>query len=194
MRLPGSSSPGGQLADPKTSFQAVQDGLMQGGLGISTYVPNLVPSLNTIYSTIVFVDDPVAATGAAVETMTLDCPSCLEEFKKINALPLSGWTSSPYQLACTSPIKSLADLKGKRVRATGGNAEMVKIVWRCAGGCNSRGSRWPAATRRSGLPARRSCLAEDLWLRRRGQACHVHAARTDRARGCDVESRYRGTR
>lgn len=118
--------PGGQLADPKTSFQAVQDGLMQGGLGISTYVPNLVPSLNTIYSTIVLVDDPVAATGAAVETMTLDCPSCLEEFKKINALPLSGWTSSPYQLACTSPIKSLSDLKGKRVRATGGNAEMVK--------------------------------------------------------------------
>ena len=54
--------PGGQLADPKTSFQAVQDGLMQGGLEISTYVPNLVPSLNTIYSTIVFVDDTVAAS------------------------------------------------------------------------------------------------------------------------------------
>ena len=120
--------PGGQLADPKGSFQAVQDGLIQGALGISTYVPNLVPSLNTIYSTIVFVDDPVAATGAAVETLTLNCPSCLEEFKKINALPLAGWTSSPYQLACTAPIKNLADLKGKRVRATGGNADFMKAL------------------------------------------------------------------
>lgn len=120
--------PGGQLADPKATFQAVQDGLMQGGLGISTYVPNLVPSLNTIYSTIVFTDDTVAASGAALETVTLNCPSCLEEFKKINAIPLSGWTSSPYQLACTSPIKSLADLKGKRVRATGGNAEFMKAA------------------------------------------------------------------
>ena len=120
--------PGGQLADPKTTFQAVQDGLMQGGLGISTYVPNLVPSLNTIYSTIVFTDDTAAASGAALETMTLNCPSCMEEFKKINAIPLSGWTSSPYQLACTSPVKSPADLKGKRVRATGGNAEFIKAA------------------------------------------------------------------
>jgi TRAP-type transport system periplasmic protein len=118
--------PGGQLADPKATYQAVQDGLMHGGLAISNYVPNLVPSLNTIYSTIVFTDDPVAASGAALETMTLNCPSCLEEFKKINALPLAGWTSSAYHLACTSPVKSLSDLKGKRVRATGGNAEMVK--------------------------------------------------------------------
>ncbi|HEY4775243.1 MAG TPA: TRAP transporter substrate-binding protein DctP [Xanthobacteraceae bacterium] len=119
--------PGGQLADPKATFQAVQDGLMHGGLGISTYVPNLIPSLNTIYSTIVFVDDTVAASGAALETYTLNCPSCIEEFKKINAVALSGWTSSPYQLACTSPVKTLADLKGKRVRATGGSNEMMQM-------------------------------------------------------------------
>ena len=119
--------PGGQLADPKATFQAVQDGLMHGGLGISVTVPNLIPSLNTLYSTIVFVDDTVAASGAALETYTLNCPSCIEEFKKINAVALSGWTSSPYQLACTSPVKTLADLKGKRVRATGGSNEMMQM-------------------------------------------------------------------
>src|SRR5690606_15362129 len=66
--------PGGQIADPKTTFNAVETGLMQAGLGISTYVPNLVPSLNTIYSTVVFGDDVVATSAAAVETLTLDCP------------------------------------------------------------------------------------------------------------------------
>jgi TRAP-type C4-dicarboxylate transport system substrate-binding protein len=120
--------PGGQLADPKATFQAAGEGLMQAGLGISTYVPNLVPSLNTIYSTIVFGDDVVAATGAAVETLTLHCPSCIAEFKKINLVPISGWTSSSYMLACREPVKSLADLKGKRVRATGGSTELMTIA------------------------------------------------------------------
>src|SRR5690606_2240819 len=103
-------------------------GLMQAGLGISTYVPNLVPSLNTIYSTVVFGDDVVATSAAAVETLTLDCPSCLEEFKNINIVPLSGWTSSPYVFACTSPVQSMADLKGKRIRGTGGNVALVEML------------------------------------------------------------------
>ncbi len=120
---------GGQLANPKESFQATTDGLIQGALGISTYVPNLVPSLNTIYQTIQFGTDVVPATGAAMETLTLECPSCLEEFKKINIVPLSGWTSSNYYIACREPIKSVEDLKGKRVRGTGGNA----VLWQTAG-------------------------------------------------------------
>jgi TRAP-type transport system periplasmic protein len=120
--------PGGQLADPKSTFQAAGQGLMQAGLGISTYVPNLVPSLNTIYSTIVFGDDVVAASGAALETLTLHCPSCIAEFKKINLVPLAGWTSSPYMLACREPVKSMADLKGKRVRATGGSTVLMTMA------------------------------------------------------------------
>ena len=118
---------GGQLADGKSTFTAVQDNLMQGGLAIATYVPNLVPSLGTIYNTVVLGhNDVVAATGAALETFYLNCPSCIEEFKALNSVPLSGWTSSAYLLACREPIKTLADIKGKRVRATGGNAELLR--------------------------------------------------------------------
>jgi TRAP-type C4-dicarboxylate transport system substrate-binding protein len=120
--------PGGQLADPKATFQAAGDGLMTAGLGIVTYVPNLIPSLNAIYSTIVFGQDVVAATGAAAETVALHCPSCIAEAKKINLVLLSGWTSSPYQLTCREPVKSLADLKGKRVRATGGSVELMSML------------------------------------------------------------------
>jgi TRAP-type transport system periplasmic protein len=120
--------PGGQLADPKATYQAAADGLIQAGLGISTYVPNLAPSVTAIYSTVVFGDDVVAASGAALETMTLHCPSCIAEFKKANLVPLSGWTSAPYMLACREPVKSMADLKGKRVRATGGSAELLSMA------------------------------------------------------------------
>src|SRR5262245_7510481 len=81
--------PGGQIADAKATFTAVKDGLMQGGLGIVTYVPNALPSVYAIYSTIIFGDnDPVAATLAALETIYLHCPTCLEEAKKYNAVLL----------------------------------------------------------------------------------------------------------
>ena len=60
--------------------------------------------------------------------MYLRCPSCLEELRKNNSVPLGGWTSSAYLLACTAPVKSPADLKGKRVRATGGNAELMRAA------------------------------------------------------------------
>jgi len=118
---------GGQIADGKGTFAAVKDGLMQAGLGIVTYSPNTIPSVYAIYSTVVLGhNDVVAATGAALEVMYLRCPSCLEEFRRNNSVPLGGWTSSAYVLACTSPIKSPADLKGKRVRATAGNADLMK--------------------------------------------------------------------
>jgi TRAP-type transport system periplasmic protein len=120
---------GGQIADGKTTFTAVRDGLMQAGLAIVTYAPNAIPSLYAIYSTIIFGEnDPVAASGAALETLYLNCPSCLEEFKAYNAVPISGWTSSSYVLACREPIRTLAELKGKRIRATGGSAEMFKLA------------------------------------------------------------------
>jgi TRAP-type transport system periplasmic protein len=120
---------GGQIADAKATFTAVKDGLMQGGLGIVTYVPNAIPSVYAIYSTNIFGEsDPVAASGAALETMYLRCPSCLEELRKQNSVVLAGWTTSAYMLTCREPLRTIADLKGKRVRATGGNAEMLKMA------------------------------------------------------------------
>ena len=121
--------PGGQLADGKTTFTAVKDGLIQAGLAVPTYVPNTVPALFMIYSTVVLGhNDVVATSAAAMETVYFNCPECLEEVKKLNAVPIGGWTTSAYVLACREPVKSLADLKGKRIRATGGNAEMFKMA------------------------------------------------------------------
>ena len=139
-----------------------EDGLIQGALGISTYVPNVVPSLNTIYSTIVFVDDPVAATALRLRLIRSTVLPVIEEFKKINFVALSGWTSRRISSPARAPIKSLADLKGKRVRATGGNTELMQIARRRAGGGHPCRGVWAAATRRAGLPVRRPFLAEDF--------------------------------
>jgi TRAP-type C4-dicarboxylate transport system substrate-binding protein len=120
--------PGGQIADGKGTFNAVKDGLMQGGLAIAVYVPNVVPSNALLYSTVIPGDDVVAATGAGTEVMLLNCPSCLEEYKKINALPLSPYSGAASVFMCTKPVKTVEELKGKRIRATGAAVELVNIA------------------------------------------------------------------
>jgi TRAP-type transport system periplasmic protein len=119
---------GGQLAGPKESFQATTDNVIQGALGIIIYAPNLAPSLNAIYNYLVFEGGSIAASPAALETMTLDCPGCLDEFRKMNLVPLAGWTTSQYYLACTQPYGKLEDLKGKRIRGTGGPAQLWELA------------------------------------------------------------------
>ena len=103
---------------------------MAAGLGIVTYSPNTIPSVYAMYSTVILGhNDVVAATGAALEVLYLRCPSCLEEFRRNNSVPLGGWTSSAYQLACTAPVKSPADLKGKKTRqALSPNGRVVVVL------------------------------------------------------------------
>src|SRR5262245_34619957 len=96
---------GGQIADGKTTFSAVRDGLMQAGLGVSTYAPNLVPSNALLFSTLLPGTDVVAATGATSETMLLHCPSCLKEYRKVNAIPLGGSAVAASYLLCTKPVR-----------------------------------------------------------------------------------------
>ena len=119
---------GGALLDARGTVPGVKDGLADAGLGIAPYVPNLQPATNMIFSTHVWGDDVVAATAAAVETAILHCQECLDEHKAQNALPLGGFTASAYMPMCRDNVKSLADLKGKRVRASGGGVALMEAL------------------------------------------------------------------
>ncbi len=116
---------GGQLADGRGTLAAIGDNLMQGGLAIPVYTPNDMPSLALLYSTVVPGDDPVAVAGAAIQTVFQDCPECLEQARDTNVLPLGGFASAAYRLMCTEPVADMADMKGLRIRATGGYSEMA---------------------------------------------------------------------
>ena len=120
---------GGQIVGPKDSFNAPGDGLVAASFGIAIYQPNLVPALNTIYSTLVFEGDSTVGSPAAMETFYMDCPQCLEEFKKNKMVGISGWTTTQYHLACRQPITKVEQLKGLRIRGKGGPAEL----WQLAG-------------------------------------------------------------
>ncbi len=119
---------GGQLADGRGTLAAVSDDLMQGGLQIPVYNPEAMPSFTLLYSIVVPGDNTAAVAAAAVETAMLNCPSCIEESRKNNVIPFGGFASASYRLMCTSPVASLEEMKGKRVRATGGFAEIAILA------------------------------------------------------------------
>ncbi|WP_127110117.1 C4-dicarboxylate ABC transporter substrate-binding protein [Pararhodobacter zhoushanensis] len=116
---------GGQLADGRGTLAAVTDDLMQAGLQIPVYTPEAMPSFTLLYSVVVPGDDPMAVAAAAAETVFLHCPSCLQEARDNNVLPFGGFASASYRLMCTSPVSSLEQMSGLRIRATGGYGEMA---------------------------------------------------------------------
>jgi TRAP-type C4-dicarboxylate transport system substrate-binding protein len=119
---------GGAVLDARGTVPGVKDGVADAGLGIAPYVPNLLPATNLIFSTHVWGGDVVAATGAAVETAILNCQECLDEHKAQNAVPLGGFTASAYVLMCRHSVKSLADIKGSKVRASGGGVALMEAL------------------------------------------------------------------
>jgi TRAP-type C4-dicarboxylate transport system substrate-binding protein len=120
--------PGGQLVGPVDTWDALESGLVQGGMGIPSYVPSVVPTLNVLYQTVLPGEETLAATGAALQTMLVDCPACLEELRALNIVPVAGWATAPYTLGCTRPVATVGDLAGLRVRAVGGNVRLMETA------------------------------------------------------------------
>ncbi|MEE8396612.1 MAG: TRAP transporter substrate-binding protein DctP [bacterium] len=119
---------GGQLANSRGTPKAIRDGVMDAGFGIANYVYNILPATGMIFNTYVFGNDVVAASGAMMETVLLRCPECLLEHRNYNAIPLAGYGAGPYLLMCRKNLTSVADLKGRKVRASGGGVYLMKMA------------------------------------------------------------------
>lgn len=60
-----------------------------------------------------------AYAGAMVDYSLNNCPECLSEFAAQNQVYTGGGVTSLYGLQCKTPIRSMPDLAGKRVRTAG---------------------------------------------------------------------------
>lgn len=116
---------GGQLADAVGTFSAVEDRLMDGGLVAPFFSPSSLPSIAFLYSIVVSDEDVVALTGAAVETVFMDCPQCLADSANMNSIPLGIYSAAPVLLMCTEPVSTLDELRAMRVRSNGGIGDLI---------------------------------------------------------------------
>lgn len=121
--------PGNQIVTVRSALKGLRDGLVDGGMVIPVFVRKAMINNNIVYDTIhLGHDDPIAAAGAAHETIMFDCPACLAEYKKNHAFLLASFAGSPGVLVCRKPVKTLADIKGLKVRGGGATHRLVKAL------------------------------------------------------------------
>ena len=119
---------GGTLVSGRTTLAGIRDGIVDAGLIIPSYTAKELPGNNLVMGVEVFGEDTVAASAAAMETVMRDCPQCLEDFHKQNAVFLAGHAATPFYLMCKPTIKSIADLAGKKIRASGAEVGLVRML------------------------------------------------------------------
>lgn len=109
----------GSLLPPASSLQGVRDGVAQVTYHAGTYTPAELPIANLIGDMAFYNTDPLVMAFASTE-FGLTNPEQLAEWKANGVVYGGGYSTSEYFMQCNTPIRSLDDMKGKRLRMAGG--------------------------------------------------------------------------
>jgi len=107
----------GTLAGGRETLGALKGGTVDMGLVAFAYHPGELKYPVLLAESSLMAKNTLAANAALNELLLLRCVDCTDEFKRQGIRPLSAHVSPDYSLLCNKKIVSLADLKGKRVRA-----------------------------------------------------------------------------
>lgn len=108
----------------------LRDGIADIGFVLTPYFPSEYPHTNLLsessmllrlYGDRIEGKEGLAYIGAMSEFIFNHCPECNQEFSEQNQVYTGHTGGSSYGLVCRTPVKSLDDLKGKRMRVGAGN-------------------------------------------------------------------------
>ena len=84
-----------------------------------TYFPAEFPNAQLVADMGLSTPDNLTAMASAIEYNLLHCSECLDEYEAQNHLYLGTYSTAPYAIISSQPIKTTADLKGKKMRVPG---------------------------------------------------------------------------
>jgi TRAP-type transport system periplasmic protein len=119
---------GGQVVSLNDTLTALRDGSIDAGFVVPVFTRKELKNTNVIYDTEIFGDDPAAITGAANETMLFNCPECINEFHQYGAVYLGSFGNNNKGLICRKEVKTLADVKGLKIRAVGATTRLIAAM------------------------------------------------------------------
>jgi TRAP-type transport system periplasmic protein len=114
--------PGGTLLDAKNMMDGVISGMADIGCLSTAYQPGRFPVINATSLPLGFKN----ATQASLTIWDLYTKYQPEELSKVKVLAM--FASAPANIYAKVPVKNLDDLKGLQLRASGGVAEVLKVL------------------------------------------------------------------
>lgn len=116
----------GSLAPDKELLEAVEAGVADVGTVLPAYYPGKLP-LGTV-SSIPLVWENIYEFGMAINDLYQEVPELKKEMAKYGARFLTPAPTSQYGIVSVPKLESLADLKGKKVRAVGHQATLIHAL------------------------------------------------------------------
>jgi TRAP-type C4-dicarboxylate transport system substrate-binding protein len=129
---------GGQLFGGKASLDGAGKGLADGAVVILSYFASALPTAFTLIDLAIFGENPLATLAASTEEFMLNCPQCMADYKKRNTIWLAGLGATHQKLLCAKPVTKMSDIKGLKIRTSGGLGRLAKALGGVAVGMGSR--------------------------------------------------------
>jgi TRAP-type C4-dicarboxylate transport system substrate-binding protein len=118
--------PGGQLYNAQRSLSGIGSRLSDGGLVVPLFARSELRRAIILTDLVFATANPLVATAASTEAILVTCPECQDDYKKAGVLFLAGYSTMNYTLMCKPEIRSLADVKGKKIRGVGAQGQLAK--------------------------------------------------------------------
>ncbi len=120
---------GGQLFGGRAALAGVRDKVADaGGPIIPAFNRKSLRAVNVVYDLVNASTSPVVMAGATAETMLLDCPECKGDWAKNNTHFLANYSTTRFNVMCRAPVKTVDDLKGRKMRVVGALSRLIKSV------------------------------------------------------------------
>ncbi|WP_420391499.1 C4-dicarboxylate TRAP transporter substrate-binding protein [Acuticoccus sp.] len=110
---------GGALLGAKPTLSGVSDGIADVGILAMTYFPAEFPHAQIVADMGLATPNNLVALAAMTEFNLLHCDGCLEEYAAQNLVYTGTYATSPYSIISKQPVRTLADLEGKKMRVPG---------------------------------------------------------------------------
>ena len=124
---------GGSIVKPKGVLEGVQLGLGDIGIVTTIFHSSKLPSQGISGAT-PFIASDARAVAKAVDEIAREFPSMNNEFAKQNQVYLAtGVVLDTYQLFCSEPVATVADLEGRKIAGAGLNLRYLEGIKDAAG-------------------------------------------------------------
>ena len=118
--------PGESLAKAAEQLDALESGMADVSLFVTTYTPGKVP-LNTL-TALPFSLKYSWVNATSYYQLIQEMPEVKAEYTKHNIRLVSSYATGPYYVFSTKQIRTFSDFKGKKIIATGPVAELLKAA------------------------------------------------------------------